>query len=91
MVSKAVLKCQKIMRYLAKEGYMNQVSERILRKAIVLLIGADPRTFKRWMETLKLLEYIEEVGMGIYRLNYAKVPGCVEELIKGGEKQKKLM
>ena len=90
MVSRAVLKCQKIMRYLAKEGYTNQVSERVLRKTIVVLIGADPRTFKRWIETLKLLEYIEEVGMGVYRLNYAKVPGCLEELIRGGE-QKKLM
>ena len=90
MVSKAVLKCQKIMLYLAKQNFTNQVSLKELKKAIVMLIGADPRTIKRWIETLKLLEYIEEVGMGIYKLNYAKVPGCLEELIKGGE-QKKLM
>jgi len=90
MVSKAVLKCQKIMLYLAKQNFTNQVSLKELKKAIVMLIGADPRTIKRWIETLKLLEYIEEVGMGIYKLNYAKVPGALECLLKGGE-QKKLM
>ena len=90
MVSKAVLKCQKIMLHLARQGFTNQVTKKELKKAIVVLIGADPRTIKRWIETLKLLEYIEEVGMGIYRLNYAKVPGALECLLKGGE-QKKLM
>ena len=90
MVSKAVLKCQKIMLYLARQGFTNQITKKELSKAIVFLIGADPRTIKRWIETLKLLEYIEEVGLGIYRLNYAKVPGALESLLKGGE-QKKLM
>lgn len=91
MVSKAVLKCRKIMLYLARQGFTNQVTKRELQKAIVVLAGADPRTFKRWEQTLKLLEYIEEVGYGVYRLNYAKVPEALQALLKEGGEQKKLM
>jgi len=37
------------------------------------------------------LEFIEEVSPGIYKLNFVKVPSAFEKLVKGGEKQKKLM
>jgi hypothetical protein len=40
---------------------------------------------------LKLLEYIEEVGPGVYRLNFVKVPSALVKAVSGGEEQKKLM
>ena len=91
MVSKAVRKCNRILTYLAEQGYTYQVTKKELHKAIAILIGADPRTLRNWTETLKLLDYIEEVSPGIYRLNFVKVPSALERLVKGGEKQKKLM
>ena len=90
MVSRAVKNCQKIMRWLAKEGYMKHVHLKELKKAIVWNIGCDKRTIDRYIEALQLLEYITEIGNGVYQLNYVKVPGALETLVKGGE-QKKLM
>ena len=91
MVSKAVEKCRLILMHLAEEGYTYQVTRKQLEKTIALLIGADPRTLRNWINTLQLLEFIEEVSPGVYKLNFVKVPSAFEKLVKGGEKQKKLM
>ena len=91
MVSKAVKKCKLILMHLAEEGYTYQVTRKQLEKTIALLIGADPRTLRNWINTLQLLEFIEEVSPGVYKLNFVKVPSAFEKLVKGGEKQKKLM
>jgi hypothetical protein len=39
---------------------------------------------------LKLLGFIEEAGLGVFKLNLVKVPSALEKAI-GGERQKKLM
>jgi hypothetical protein len=91
MVSKAVRKCERILTYLAEQGFTLQVTKKELHKAIAVLIGADPRTLRNWENTLKLLEYIEPVSPGIYRLNFVKVPSALVKAVSGSEGQKKLM
>jgi len=91
MVSKAVKKCNAILMHLAEQGFTYQVTRRELEKTIAFLIGSDPRTFRNWIRTLQLLEYIKEVAPGIYKLNFVKVPSAFEKLVRGDEKQKKLM
>ena len=90
MVSRAVKNCQKIMLWLAKQGFMKYARITQIKKAIVWNIGCDKRTIDKYIEALQLLEYITEVKDGIFELNYLKVPGALETLVKGGE-QKKLM
>jgi len=91
MVSKAVKKCNAILMHLAERGFTYQVTRKELEKTIAFLIGADPRTLRNWIRTLQLLEFIEEVSPDVYKLNFVKVPSAFEKLVKGGEKQKKLM
>jgi len=90
-VSRAVLKCQKIMLYLAKEGYTKQVTKQKLREAIDWTVGIDDRTFQKYVNAMKRLKFIREVGNGVFELNYVKVPGAIEILVKRGDNQKKLM
>jgi len=86
------MKCVEIVNYLVDKGYTFQVSGTELQRAIAYLIGSDPRTLRNWTQTLKLLGFIEEVGLGggVFKLNLVKVPSALEKAI-GGERQKKLM
>ena len=67
-ISKAVKKCEQIIQFLVENGYTKQISERELRKAIIRFAGLDPRTFKKYVEALILLDYIEKIGKGVYQI-----------------------
>jgi len=90
MPSRAYMKCVEIINYLVGKGYTFQVSRTELQRTIAYLIGSDPRTLRNWTETLKLLGFIEEAGLGVFKLNLVKAPSALEKVI-GGERQKKLM
>ena len=72
-ISKAVLKCQQIMDYLIENGFTKQVTKKQLKTAIIRFAGLDPRTFKKYIEALELLGYIEKIGNGIYQIAHTRI------------------
>ena len=67
-ISKAVKKCEQIIQFLIQNGYTKHICEKELKKAIIRFAGLDPRTFKKYVEALILLDYIEKIGKGVYQI-----------------------
>ena len=54
--------CRVIVQSLKDEGFINQVSSRVLTKVIGEIRGTDKRTVRKWMEQLEKNGYIKSIG-----------------------------
>ena len=54
--------CREIVQKLKDEGFINQVSRRVLTKMIGEVRGTDRRTLRKWLEQLEKNGYIKSVG-----------------------------
>lgn len=54
--------CREIVQSLKDEGFINQVSSRVLTKVIGEIRGTDKRTVRKWIRQLKVNGYIKSVG-----------------------------
>ena len=54
--------CREIVQRLKDEGFVNQVSSRVLAKVIGEVRGADRRTVRKWVELLEKNGYTKSIG-----------------------------
>lgn len=96
MVTRSWTVCAKIMDYLVKEGFTNQVQEHIVEKAIIFVRGADKRTLHNWKRALQTLGFIEKIvsspkNSTIFKMNLLCVPDLLTTIVKRDDRQQKLM
>lgn len=67
--------CQQIMEQLLKNGFSYQVPRKEVENAIIRSnMGRDERTWKRWIRTLEVFEYLKQVNRNVYEMNVSKIP-----------------
>ena len=54
--------CSEIIHRLKEEGFINQVSTRVLNKVIGEVRGTDERTLRKWLMELDKNGYIKSIG-----------------------------
>ena len=54
--------CREIVQKLKDEGFVNQVSSRVLAKVIGEVRGTDKRTVRKWIEQLEKNGYTKSIG-----------------------------
>ena len=57
-----------VRKELVKEGYIQQVPLRELRRAIALIRGNDYRTIRKWLITFRRFKLIKEIAPQIYEI-----------------------
>ena len=73
--------CQQIMEQLLRKGFSYQVNTKEIENAIIRCgLGRDERTWKRWIRTLEVMEYIKESNCNVYEMNVTKVPNLFQVL-----------
>jgi len=89
-MSRATKICKEIMKRLVDEGYQNEVSERWLERAIILVRGADPRTLDNWKRALEVHGFVERKRPHVFQIKLNMCPELLTNMLKG-ERQKKLL
>ena len=54
--------CREIVQYLKDQGFINQVSTRVLTKTVGEVRGTDKRTVWKWIKQLEENGYIKSIG-----------------------------
>lgn len=74
MKSRTVHTCENILKNLIREyGPFARIAQKLVEKAVIVKAGGDPRTVNRYFEQMKLLEFIQDDGRGLFTLNWKKV------------------
>jgi len=90
MASKALKRCESLVKEAAKAGFTHQISVHSLNLLIKRDIGTDPRTLRNWIGNLEDFGFIKRINKGVYGLNLRLVEGALEIAVESG-KQKKLV
>jgi len=68
LIPKAHQYASDIIQYLKRQGFVNQVSLRELRKAIIALRGSDYRTIRKWIRFLVENGFIKQLNYYLYEI-----------------------
>lgn len=74
MKSRTVLTCETILKSLIKKyNPFARIGKPLVELEIMSIAGGDSRTMKRYFEQMILLDFIRDVGRGLFSLNWKKV------------------